>query len=403
MTWATMPESVVRRSTSPARSALPVHPAEPFIPVQAPVLPEPAAIMSYYQASRDAGFYSNGGPCARELARRVEEYLGNGVFCIPVANCTVGLMAALRAMCGSPDPSRPLVVTPSYTFTATACAIDWAGYEPVFVDVEPKGWHVDPEALEQALELHAGRVAGVLSCATFGTAPTRTQRSAWRDACERHGVPLLIDSAAGFGSLDEYGRRLGALGDVEVFSFHATKPFAIGEGGLVATPDPDLAARIARLVNFGLEPGTRTSVEVGFNGKLSELHAATGLAMLDRFPGVLAARRANAARLRDLLAGTSVLFQAGAEGSTWQVVTLIMPTPAARERAIELAPVHGVETRTMHDPPLHRHPAFAGRERGPLPVTDVLAERTLCLPMANTMSERELERIAALVRAALQR
>jgi dTDP-4-amino-4,6-dideoxygalactose transaminase len=389
---------------TPAAAPAPIAaPGAPLIRLQRPELPPAEDVLAYFQRSIDAQYFSNGGPCARLLTERLEQRLGAGVFCVLVSSCTTGLVAALRAALGSPAGPRRVVLTPSYTFTATACAIEWAGFDTAFVDVEPGGWHLDARALEDALERFGDRVAGVLACAAFGTAPPATLRAGWRSACERHGVPLLVDSAPGFGALDVAGNALGAVGDTEIFSFHATKPFAIGEGGLVATPDPDLAARIARLVNFGLEPGTRTSVEVGFNGKLSELHAATGLAMLDRFPGVLAARRANAARLRDLLAGTSVLFQAGADGSTWQVVTLIMPTPAARERAVELAPVHGVETRTMHDPPLHRHPAFAGRERGPLPVTDVLAERTLCLPMANTMSERELERIAALVRAALQR
>ena len=370
----------------------------PVIRAQKPKLPDPAAIMSYYQASIDAGFYSNGGPNARELSRRLEEYLGNGTICIPIANCTVGLMAALRAVCGTPTARRPVVLTPSYTFTATACAIEWAGFEPVFVDIEAKGWHIDPEALEEALEQYEGRVAGVLSCATFGTAPTRDQRAAWRAACERHGVPLLIDSAAGFGSLDEFGARLGGLGDVEVFSFHATKPFAIGEGGVITTSDAELAAQIGRLLNFGLEPGTRVSTGVGFNGKLSELHAATGLAMLDMFQDVLIARRGHASDIRALLHGTPIAVQRGADRSTHQFMQLLMPDADTRAAVVAAAPEHGIEVRTLHDPPLHRHPAFAERGKvGSLPVTDVIAARSLSLPMANELSATERERIAALV------
>ena len=94
-----MPDPVLKPSpVAPARVPLPRHAPEPVIRVQQPVLPEPAAIMRYYQASVDAGFYANGGPNARELSRRLEEYLGNSAFCIPIANCTVGLMAALRAL-----------------------------------------------------------------------------------------------------------------------------------------------------------------------------------------------------------------------------------------------------------------------------------------------------------------
>lgn len=390
-----------RANTSSRTPAAPLAPAQPLIRLQRPELPPTDAVLAYFQQSVDAQFFSNGGPCARLLTERLEDHLEAEVYCVLVNNCTTGLMAALRAAIGEPQGDRRLVLTPSYTFTATACAIEWAGYETAFVDVDPQGWHLDGAALEAALAHHGDRVAGVLACAAFGTAPHASQREAWRAACDRHGVPLLVDSAPGFGSIDADGLPLGGVGDTEIFSFHATKPFAIGEGGVVATPDPDLAARITRLINFGLTPGTRTSVDIGFNAKMSELHAATGLAMLDRLDGALAARRASANRVRDLLEGTGVMFQAGSEGSTWQVITLVMPTPGARSRALELAPEHGIEVRTMHDPPLHRHPAFAARERGPLEVTEVLAERALCLPMANTMSEDELQRIVALVRSAI--
>ena len=355
--------------------------------------------MAYYKLACDAGYYSNGGPCARLLTERLVDRLGGEVYAIPVANCTSGLMVALRAACGAPEGRRRLVLTPSYTFTATACAIEWAGFEAAFVDVEAKGWHIDAAALDAALERHAGEVAGVLACATFGTAPLTEQRAAWRAACERHGVPLLIDSAPGFGALDEFGRPLGALGDTEIFSFHATKPFAIGEGGLVVTADPDLAASANRLINFGLQPGTRSSDAIGFNAKMSELHAATALAMLDRFDDVLVRRRRSAQRLRSALRGTPFTYQRGAARSTWQIFHVLAPTAEARARCVELAAEHGVEVRTMHDPPLHVHPAFADRRRDDLAVTEDLASRALALPMANDLGDDAVARIAALCRA----
>ncbi len=359
-------------------------------------------MLAYYQLSRDAGFYSNGGPCARLLTERLEERLG-GVHVVPVGNCTSGLMVALRAACGRPTSGRGIVLTPSWTFTATACAIEWAGFEPVFVDVDPWGWHMDCDALESALARHGREVAGVLACATFGAAPSAEIRAAWQSSCAARGVPLLVDSAPGFGACDLDGRALGTVGDTEIFSFHATKPFAIGEGGIVTTPDPDVAAGVARLVNFGLGAGTRASTEVGMNAKMSELHAATALAMLDSFDDVLATRRARAAEYRVALEGTGARFQAGSGPSTWQIVPVSMPTPRARERLIALAPQHGVEVRTMHDPPLHRHAAFAARVHDGLAITELLAERAVALPMANGLTPPEIERIAGLVRAATAR
>ena len=215
-------------------------------------------------------------------------------------------------------------------------------------------------------------------------------------------MPLLMDSAAGFGGLDDGGHPLGAQGDTEVFSFHATKPFAIGEGGAVVTSDPDLAERITRLINFGIDPETRTSATVGLNAKMSELHAATGLAMLDRFTDVLDRRRATARELQALFSSKPLTYQAGSESSTWQVFQLFdAHCRTSRQRALPLASARNIEVRTCFDPPLHRHPAFAGAAiAGDLAVTDHIAARTLSLPMANTMGPRQMVRLGRLMDAA---
>lgn len=357
--------------------------------------------MRHYRRSVAAGFYSNGGPCATLLAERLSEYLGGGAECIPVANCTLGLVVALRAACPAADRRRRLVLCPSYTFTATACAIAAAGLEPAFVDVEGAGWHLDCGSLERELTRHHGRVAAVLACATFGTPPPAAHRARWREIARRHGVPLLVDAAPGFGAVDENGTPLGGVGDTEVFSFHATKPFSIGEGGLIATGDRSLAQAARRLINFGLRPGSRASDAVGLNAKMSELHAAAALAMLERIDEVVACRRENAARMRDRIEPLGYRFQVGSERSTWQILHVQAPTAEVRDRCVALAPAHAIELRTMHEPPLHRQPAFAAADRGPLSVTDALCARSLALPMANRMPEDAFERIPALLEAAL--
>ncbi len=367
---------------------------------QRPELPSLNEVARYYALSEEARFYSNGGPCCERLASRLAEYIGE-VSCIPMGNCTLGLIAAIRGLCGTPEGGRKLIAVPSFTFTATACAIRWAGFEPLFVDIEPDSWQLAPDALAEALARYHGSVAGVMGCSTFGTAAPTAVRDGWRRLCADADIPLLIDSAAGFGGLDDGGLPLGAQGDTEVFSFHATKPFAIGEGGAVVTSDPDLAQRITRLINFGIDPDTRTSATVGLNAKMSELHAATGLAMLDRFTDALDRRRATARQLKALFSSKPLTYQAGSESSTWQVFQLLMPTPEGRRRALTLASAHNIEVRTCFDPPLHRHPAFDGAEiAGDLAVTDHVAARTLSLPMANTMGPRQMVRLGRLMDAA---
>jgi dTDP-4-amino-4,6-dideoxygalactose transaminase len=363
-------------------------------------MPPMEAVLAYFRMSEEAGWYSNGGPCALELGRRLEERLGGGTHAVLVGNATLGLMAALRAACGKPSGGRHLIVTPSYTFTATACAIEWSGFEPLFVDVDPEHWHADPEQLAGALDAFGGEIAGVLACSTFGVAPPPAVRAAWREICAERGVPLVIDSAPGFGSVDAHGLALGGVGDTEVFSFHATKPFAIGEGGMIATADAELAAELRRLVNFGLAPGTRVSDVAGLNAKLSELHAATGLAVLDRFDAVLAGRRRLAGALANATTACGLQMQAGAFDGTWQFFQALAPTTASRTAALDAARELAVEVRTLHDPALHRHPAFARARRfGTLAVTDDLAARSLSLPLANTLAPEAIARIAEVAQA----
>jgi dTDP-4-amino-4,6-dideoxygalactose transaminase len=240
----------------------------------------------------------------------------------------------------------------------------------------------------------------VLAASTFGTPPPLAHREAWEASARRAGVPLLVDSAAGFGATDERGERLGRQGDAEVFSFHATKPFAIGEGGLVTTADQMLAERLRRLTNFGLSDGA-VGEDVGLNAKLAEWPAATALAVLDRYAGVLDARRASAEAMLAELEPLGFARQAGARGAAWQFVPVLAPTLDVRAAALAQAKHDGIELRTYFSVPLHRMPAFAAaRVAGDLRHTDELAARILSLPMANDLSGDAVAAIVSSLAAA---
>ena len=209
--------------------------------------------------------------------------MDNGARALPVGNATLGLMVALAAVTQDASPVRDLIVTPSYTFAAAVAAIRWTGRQPLMVDVAPDHWQLDEYALDQAFARYGRRIAAVLATSTFGTPAPAATRARWVERCAREGVPLVVDSAAAFGAITEDGAWLGSQGDVEVFSFHATKPFATGEGGLVTTRSTELRERMARLVNFGFD-ASRTVVEaMGINAKLSEMQCAVCLAALDGF------------------------------------------------------------------------------------------------------------------------
>jgi dTDP-4-amino-4,6-dideoxygalactose transaminase len=364
---------------------------------QRPELPPAADIEKYLAASREARWFSNRGPCHGLLTDRIVEYLGGDVCAVLTANATLGLMLALRTAIGE-HPTGSFVATPSFTFPATAQAIAWAGLRPLWVDVEEDGWHLDPEDLCAVLAERAGDVAAVLACSTFGTAPSPAQRSAWRDACSDAGVPLVVDSAAGFGSSDEHGFMLGAQGQAEVFSFHATKPFAVGEGGVVTTLDPELADRLAAMTNFAYGDDREIRSPFGLNAKLSEMHAAIGLAVLDRFDHVLDARRSRAARFRSELERAGYRFQVGATLSSWQFIPVMAPSADMRDMVLARSQERRIEIRSYHAP-LHLRPVFATSPERELPVTEELARRALSLPLANDLSDSDMERIFAVLRS----
>jgi dTDP-4-amino-4,6-dideoxygalactose transaminase len=363
---------------------------------QRPQLPAAADIEHYLAAARETRWFSNRGPCHRLLTDRLGQFLGGDICVVLMANATLGLVLALRTLLGE-SPAGSLVVVPSFTFPATAQAIRWNGLHPLWADVEPDGWHLDPRALRKTLATHGADVAAVLACSTFGTAPTTAQSTAWHDACAEAGVPLIVDSAPGFGARDELGRPLGAQGDAEVFSFHATKPFAIGEGGAVTTVDCELADRLATMTNFAFGPDHEIRSPFGLNAKLSEVHAAIGLAALDRFDDVLRARRVRSGRMQTELEQAGYRFQTGARSSTWQFVPVLAPSADVRDAVLVCSREQRIEIRSYHAP-LHLLPAFAAHPaQEELPVTEDLARRALSLPLANDLSEIEIRRIVAVL------
>lgn len=368
---------------------------------QAPQLPPLDEVAPFFAESQATRWFSNNGPCVRRLERECSDYLGLDRPGVAVANATAGLMVALRGCFGMPSGTRRLVAVPSFTFVATLSAITWAGFEPLFVDIDPDDWHPAQADLHELTAVR-DELAGVMLCSTFGTPPSPQRRKDLADAMAALDVPVVVDSAAGFGAVDVDGRHLGDQGHAEVFSFHATKPFAIGEGGLITSTDPDLLDRMRRLNNFGFDAHHDVPELVGINGKLQELTAAVGLAVLRRFDDILAARRAAAGWLLAELGGHGVAGQHGNAGSAFQFVPVVLPDPAARDRVLASAGDAGIEVRTYFDPPMHRLAPFAQTRRiGSLEHTDRLAQRIVALPMANDITSGQLERVRDLVLSAL--
>lgn len=364
---------------------------------QRPWLPSRDAIEQYLAASRSEQWFSNFGPCEALLRARLTDATGRP--CVTVCNASIGLMVTLAALRDPASRAAEEALLPSFAFAASAQAAIWCGLRPVFVDVHPDHWHLDPDALESALDAREGRVAAVIALSSFGVPPSPEVRTRWEAICARAGVPLLVDSAAGFGARASDGVPIGAQGDAEVVSFHALKPVTAGEGGAVFCRDAELADTLASLSNFAFDDCHQVTRPDGLNAKLSEPAAAIALASLDELEASVERRQTAA---RELLASIPRDFrlQAGSERGSWQFVPVTAPDPATRTAVLEEARRREIGVRTYYDP-LHLMPGFAQcATADDLSVTESLAARMLSLPMAFDFDGTEISAVAELVCAA---
>lgn len=357
------------------------------IPFIKPRLPPAAQLVEDYDAIIASNWFTNFGPKERAFAAGIGAWVGDRTA-VTFTNATIALIGLLRCALGDGDRSREVIVA-SFTFAAGPAAIEWAGFTPLLIDVEPDGLQPDLEQA-RALVLSRSSVAGILLTNTFGIGNDAI--AGWEALAADAGLPLLIDSAAGFGSRYADGTMVGTRGTAEVFSFHATKPFAIGEGGAVTTGDHELADRLRRFQNFSFA-ADRGADGLGLNGKLAEIPAAIGLRQLERFETALQRRQDVLERYRaGLPAGWRL--PAGIERSSVCFATVLAPDRASRDRARERLTAAGVEARVYYTPAVHRQPQFADAPRSPsLAVTEDIGDRVLSLPVHEEMPAASIRRV----------
>ncbi|RDS81860.1 DegT/DnrJ/EryC1/StrS family aminotransferase [Dyella psychrodurans] len=357
------------------------------IPLLVAQLPDTDALLPYLRQIDTNRWYTNFGPLVTQLEQRFAATFAPALSAPKAITATSGT-AGLELVLGALElPQGSNVLLPALTFVATATAVIRAGYRPLIADVDTSTWLLTPETAREYAAHYP--VAAVMPVATFGN-PQDVE--AWDAFTADTGIPVVIDAAGAFGN-----QRVGQRSHV-VFSLHATKALAAGEGGLVVTYDQELAARVRRLSNFGidLERGSQVFV-AGENGKLSEYHAAVAHAALDQWPVVVERRRAVQARYQHLLREhcPDLRLQRRAENGIYPILVGRLPRGLrARDLQPELLS-RGIETRQWYCPTLDRHPAFAAFAAGPLPVAHELAERLIGLPFFIDISEAQMQRVGS--------
>lgn len=350
-------------------------------------LPSLARYLGYIEGIYARGHLTNNGPLVRELTERLETYLGVRNLVL-VSSGSAALDLAYHAL----DISGSVVTTP-FSFVASSSVPSWHGIEPIFADIDPHSWNLDPDGIESAIRPDTTAIAPVH---VYGN-PNDDRRVS--EIAQRRGLKVIYDAAHCFG-VRKNGQSILNWGDASAISFHATKVFHTVEGGAVMFRDDSIFERASRMINFGIDTRSGAIVDIGTNLKLSEMHAAMGLAMLDDMDYVLERRRHLAwlyrQRLGDYVQCQKIEPDVTMSGS---YMPLAFADAETCERVIALLSSQGVRTRRYFYPSLEANAPYA--RFGSTRHSPLIAQRVLCVPLYAELMPADVERVCATILSAL--
>jgi dTDP-4-amino-4,6-dideoxygalactose transaminase len=340
------------------------------------------------------------GPRVAAFEKGVAERAGTE-SAVAVSNCTAALHLSLLALDVEPGD---LVVVTAYSWVATANVIQVCGAHPVFVDIRPDTFNMDPAALEIALKRVMGnretarRVKAILPVHAFGLMADMDEITALAD---RYRIPVVEDAACALGA-GMHGRPAGAWGALGCFSFHPRKAITTGEGGMVVGNDPERLRRIKALRNHGQDPESPSTdfVLPGLNCRMTEFQAALGLVQLRKLDPIIAERRRCVRRYDGLLQGSGLTLPQTPPGQSpvHQSYVVLLPEEIAEHRNAVIARLKdaGIETTigTWHMPMTSFFRDRYGFRPGDFPVADRVFARALTLPLYVPMTASDQETVA---------
>lgn len=339
------------------------------------------------------------GPQMEAFEEAMANYIGIS-HAVAVSSGTAGLHLCIRALgIGEGDE----VIVPSFTFIAAANAIRYEHAKPVFVEIDPESLNMAPPSIEQAI---TPKTRAILVVHTFGRP---AEMAAIMDIANRHHLLVIEDACEAIGATYR-GCKAGSFGDAAVFAFYPNKQITTGEGGMVVTRRPELAAHIRALRNQGRYDSTDwlQHAELGYNYRLSEINCALGLSQLKRIEPILQQRENVARQYQHSLADISELVLPATDipdiRISWFVYVVRLNaafTEADRDSIITTLTSAGVSCG-RYFAPIHLQPSYAAwRESTSLPVTEAQAGRAIALPFFNRITEDEITQVSDTLRAAL--
>jgi len=335
---------------------------------------------------------TNNGSFHQQLEAKLTSYLGVSQMSL-FTNGTVALITALQALKVTGE-----VITTPYTFVATAHSLMWNKNTPVFVDIDPETFNIDPEKIEAAI---TPQTSAILAVHIYGT-PCDNDRL--QKISDVYGLKLIYDAAHAFG-VNQHKESILNYGDLSILSFHATKVFNTFEGGAIVCKDEKLKQRIDYLKNFGFADET-TVMAAGINGKMNEFQAALGLLQLDYIDQCITSRGTVANHYRDALKnipGIRLLPSRAQDEENYSYFPILIEVeyPLTRDELYSKLREHEVYARRYFYPlvsdfSMYRDLPSANAKN--LPVAKQVSEQVLCLPIYPDLSEESLLKIITIIR-----
>lgn len=363
------------------------------IPLLIPEMPSTEELIPWLNQIDINKIYTNFGPLNNKLESFLQNTFEDGanLHVTTVSNCTIGIELALNCLNLKKGAS---ILVPSLTFAASATAIIKCGFLPIFSDIDPNTWILTPEIALENLKYR--NIDAVLPVSTFGIPQ---DPMGWDRFTEETGIPVVIDAASAFGNQD-IGRTT-----VAVFSLHATKSLGCGEGGFIASKNSSFIAEIKTMSNFGIVGKNYTGYidTAGTNAKLSEYHAAVGLASLHRWELIKKRNIRNYQEYLEKLYEAKIDFLVQAQGDyrNHTLLPIRLTTSSKDEVDIlmgEMAAV-GIQTRRWYYPLLNEYACFKGMAKNQnVPTAERISSDLIGLPFYPSISSEEIDYVVTNLR-----
>ena len=361
-----------------------------MIPVTRTFLPDIEEYTVYLDKIWQAGHITNNGPLCRQLADEIALYLR-----VPnlelVTNGTLALQIAIKVL----DIKDEIITTP-YSYVATTNSILWEGCEPVFVDIEPQTFCINPDLIEAAI---TEKTSAILATHVYGY-PCDVARI--QKIADKYKLKVIYDAAHAFG-VKLFGESILQHGDCSTLSFHATKLFHTAEGGAVVSKDAEVGKRVFLMKKFG-HIGEDEYLDIGINAKMSELHAAMGLCVLPKVNDIIASRKECSGWYDEQLEGSLLQWPISPVGLEYNYgyYPVIFSSHDVMMKVRQTLMDNGIGPRRYFYPSLNTLPFLKPELKRICPMSENISSRVLCLPLYVGLSKADVDVICGIIRHTMQ-